>query len=40
MQAISEQGPGVFSTTYVDDALRVSRGDRGEMRVFTKEAPE
>lgn len=37
IQQISEQGPGVFDTTYCDDEIRVSRGDRGEIRVFTKE---
>lgn len=27
-----------FDVTYLDDNLRISRGDRGEIRVFTKES--
>jgi hypothetical protein len=29
---------GAFDTTFVDAETRVSRGDRGELRVFVKEA--
>lgn len=27
---------GEFETTYLDEDLRVSRGDRGELRIFVK----
>ena len=27
---------GSFDTSFVDDDVRVSRGDRGEMRVFVR----
>jgi hypothetical protein len=36
LEALSSQGSGVFDTTYCDGQLRITRGDRGELRVFTK----
>ena len=36
LEALSSQGAGIFETTYCDDMLRITRGDRGEIRIFTK----
>ena len=30
----SNTGSGEFEVTYLDDDIRVTRGDRGELRVF------
>lgn len=30
----SNTGSGEFEVTYIDDSFRVTRGDRGELRVF------
>ena len=36
LEVLSSQGAGIFDTTYCDDDLRITRGDRGEIRIFTK----
>lgn len=36
LEALSSQGAGVFETTFCDASLRITRGDRGEIRIFTK----
>lgn len=36
LEALSSQGAGVFETTYCDGSIRITRGDRGEVRIFTK----
>jgi len=36
LDALSSQGAGVFATTFCDGSLRITRGDRGEIRIFTK----
>jgi len=36
LDVLSSQGAGIFDTTYCDDELRITRGDRGEIRVFVK----
>ena len=36
LEILSSQGAGIFDTTFCDDQLRITRGDRGEIRIFTK----
>lgn len=36
LEVLSSQGQGIFDTSYCDGQLRITRGDRGEIRIFTK----
>mmetsp|Transcript_17762 Transcript_17762/g.27462 ORF Transcript_17762/g.27462 Transcript_17762/m.27462 type:complete len:160 (-) Transcript_17762:833-1312(-) len=36
LEPFGNLGPGVFDVIYVDSDMRLSRGDRGEVRVFVK----
>jgi hypothetical protein len=36
LEALSSQGAGIFDTTFCDSQLRITRGDRGEIRIFIK----
>jgi len=36
LEALSSQGAGIFDTTFCDGEMRITRGDRGEIRIFIK----